>query len=254
MNAKPNLDTYLNLCTEYYDLDKPDAPQDALDFYSQYVQLAKASILEPMCGTGRFLIPMLEKELDIEGFDASAFMLDRLRQKCVTKNLHPKIWKGFLHELKEKNKYDLVFIPSGSFGLIIESDQAKICLKKIFDALLDDGIFVFEAETLNAIPQQLNIWKGSVRKRPDNKSIILSTLDLPPIDNVVTTICRYDLVDGHAVINTEIENFRVRLYEPELLCNILKDVGFTTIKMIKAFDHTKEPGSNDEVIIYECRK
>ena len=37
-----------------------------------------------MCGTGRFLIPMLEANLDIEGFDASTDMLEALQRKYST--------------------------------------------------------------------------------------------------------------------------------------------------------------------------
>ena len=52
---------YKNLCTEYYELDKPHASEDALQCYLKYADEAKGSILEPMCGTGNFLIPLLEK-------------------------------------------------------------------------------------------------------------------------------------------------------------------------------------------------
>ena len=48
------LDTYLSLCSQYYELDKPDAPHDALEFYLKYVKNTDGPILEPMCGTGRF--------------------------------------------------------------------------------------------------------------------------------------------------------------------------------------------------------
>lgn len=49
-----SLDTYLDLCTQVYDLSKPTPPQDAYDFYLSYVRETNGPILEPMCGTGRF--------------------------------------------------------------------------------------------------------------------------------------------------------------------------------------------------------
>lgn len=42
-----------------------------LNFYLEYAQTITTPILEPMCGSGRFLIPMLEQGFNIEGFDAS---------------------------------------------------------------------------------------------------------------------------------------------------------------------------------------
>jgi len=37
--------TYMKLCTEFYDIDRPSAPADALDFYLHYAQQANSPIL-----------------------------------------------------------------------------------------------------------------------------------------------------------------------------------------------------------------
>ncbi|CZL29099.1 putative acetyltransferase YhhY [Legionella pneumophila] len=76
------LDTYQSLCTEVYDLSKPNAPHDAYPFYRSYAVEAKGPILEPMCGTGRFLLPLAEEGFDVHGFDASQPMLERLHAKA----------------------------------------------------------------------------------------------------------------------------------------------------------------------------
>ena len=39
-------------------------------------------ILHPLCGSGRFLIPFLERGFDIYGIDLSKEMLDKLIQKA----------------------------------------------------------------------------------------------------------------------------------------------------------------------------
>jgi len=149
------LDTYLNLCSEYYDLDKPSAPADALSFYMEYARNCEGKIFEPMCGNGRFLFPILDAGLDIEGSDASSFMLEKLKDKCRKMNQNPKVWQGFLEDISQENEYELIFIPSGSFGLIIDENSALKCLHKIYNALKANGKIVFEVETLNAIPKTL---------------------------------------------------------------------------------------------------
>jgi len=55
------LDTYFSLCTEVYDLSKPNPPEDAYAFYRDYAMKASGPILELMCGTGRFLLTLLEQ-------------------------------------------------------------------------------------------------------------------------------------------------------------------------------------------------
>lgn len=81
------LDTYKSLCALYYELDKPEANPDALQFYLNYVQHAKGAILEPMCGTGRYLIPFIEQGFPVEGCDASFEMLSFLYRKAKQKNI-----------------------------------------------------------------------------------------------------------------------------------------------------------------------
>ena len=77
------INNYKNLCTEFYDLDKPTAPEDALEFYTNEILGHTQPVLEPMCGSGRFLIPLLQKGIEIEGSDASAEMLDECRKKSA---------------------------------------------------------------------------------------------------------------------------------------------------------------------------
>ncbi|WP_288985214.1 class I SAM-dependent methyltransferase [uncultured Flavobacterium sp.] len=109
------LDTYLSLCTEVYELSKPNPPEDAYAFYRDYAMKANGPILEPMCGTGRFLLPLLEEGFDVHGFDASDHMLEALHAKAKTKNLEPKVWKGFIEDLKQPEKYKLIFINANYF-------------------------------------------------------------------------------------------------------------------------------------------
>lgn len=119
------METYRNLCAKFYDLDKPTAPTEALNFYLEYAKNANGTIFEPMCGTGLFLIPLLEQGFDIEGSDASEYMLSVCKEKCRIKKLKPKLNQQFVQQMALNNQYDLIFIPSGSFGLIVNIDEAK---------------------------------------------------------------------------------------------------------------------------------
>ena len=51
----------------------------------------KGKILEPAVGNGRILIPLLEKGLDVEGFDFSEDMLALLQKNCKERALHTKL-------------------------------------------------------------------------------------------------------------------------------------------------------------------
>ena len=81
------MNEYTMLCTEMYDLDKPSAPDDVLSFYLDYAEKAKGRVLAPMCGTGRFLIPLSERGFSIDGFDNSVYMLEACKESVRLCNL-----------------------------------------------------------------------------------------------------------------------------------------------------------------------
>src|SRR6187549_1861870 len=87
----PLVSTYGNLCTEFYDIDKPEPPPDAFDFYLAEAERAQGAILEPMCGSGRFLLPLLARGFDIAGSDASPQMLAACRARAVRLGLVPEL-------------------------------------------------------------------------------------------------------------------------------------------------------------------
>lgn len=248
------LDTYQSLCTEVYDLSKPNAPQDEYLFYQNYAAEAKGLILEPMCGTGRFLLPLAAEGFDVHGFDASQPMLERLHAKATSKNIRPKVWHGFIEDLNQSDKYSLIFIPSGSFGLITEKADIQKAVKIIYEHLEDKGLFVFEVETRHAVPKELGIWRGTRWPKEDGTLIVLSqlaTLD----EEVCYSIGKYELVDNNRVIQTEVEEYKIRIYQDtSFLFNLLTEIGFSEVRMVKAFDRLALPEETDESIVFECRK
>ena len=74
--AKQNY--YGGLCTEMYEILHEKAPQDELNFYLSYAGKDK-KILEPLCGSGRFLVPFMERGFDISGIDSSKGHLCRYK-------------------------------------------------------------------------------------------------------------------------------------------------------------------------------
>ena len=248
------METYLNLCTQYYALDKPAASAEALNFYLEYAKNAHGPIFEPMCGTGRFLIPIFEQGFDISGSDASQHMLSVCREKCNAKKLDPKLYRQFLQEMLLRDRYALIFIPSSSFGLIIDGEEAKKCLKILCDHLLPDGKLVFEIETLRGIPKDLGRSREKYVNGKNGEKMLLTTLSSYHKENqVLQTICRYDLIQNGKTAQTETEDFRVRLYQYDEINEWLEEAGFNGVS--RYGDYSRRPSyAEDEMIICECVK
>lgn len=244
---------YLDLCTEFFDLDKPQASLQEYAFFHHYLSQAQGPILEPMCGTGRYLIPYLEEGFNVEGFDASPFMLKALHNKCAQKNLKPHVWEQFLEDVPATKQYNLIFIPDSSLCLFLDLAHIKTCLQKIYSLLQKGGTFVFDVETVYAVPDKVGVWQGKAYKKPDGTVILCSVLPLPIENSIATAICRYELIDKTDIIKTEMEYFQIRLWHTEMN-ELLKEVGFSQVKKVAAYDYNAEPSAYDYTVVYECIK
>lgn len=243
---------YLKLCTEFYDIDKPAAPPEALAFYADYTARSRGPILEPMCGSGRFLIPLTQRDFDVEGTDASPHMLAACRQRCAALGLSPPLHQQFLHELSPARWFGLAFIPAGSFTLITDAGQAAESLRRIHAALLPGGTFVLETDHRRPAKSASWPWGGRWVRRPDGATIILSWLghyDAPTATS--HDVHRYDLVKDGALLATEFETFSRRLYTPAELRPMLEAAGFAQVKVLKTYA-PRDPDEADEDVVIEC--
>jgi SAM-dependent methyltransferase len=248
------MQSYNKLCTEFYDLDKPEEPEEAFEFYLRYVQQAQGPILEPMCGSGRFLLPLLARGFDVDGVDASSFMLDACRRRAASKKLNPTLFQQSIEAFEAPRSYALAFIAAGSFGLLTQADQAREALKRLHDALVPGGLLVFEAdrpafETSTSWP-----WGGRWLKRSDGALLVISWLgQYAASERTSYNVHRYELVVDGRVVETEMEEFNLRNYEPAELRALLAETGFVDIKLLKAFEQCA-PDDDDEGFVLECRR
>jgi len=242
--------TYLGLCTEFWDFDKPNPPTQEYAFFRHYVAQSSGPILEPMCGTGRYIIPFLEEGFEVEGFDASPFMFNTLRKKCEEKKLSPRIWEQYLETMPETKQYDLIFIPDTSFCHFLNHSDIKRALQKIYALLLPGGTFVFDLQTIYVKLANVGIWTGKIYKKSDATTIVESKLILPIENSIVPLMLRYELINNSGILKTEMEYYQIKLFHPNEMDGLLKEVGFSRIKKIKAHQHGRTPSAYDDTIVY----
>ena len=245
---------YDKLCTEFYDLDKPDEPADAFQFYLEYAQQAQGPILEPMCGSGRFLLPLLARGFDVDGVDASPFMLEACRQRAAQQQLAPRLLEQKLEALELSRRYALAFIPAGSFGLIIGAAPAREALRRLHAALLPGGKLVLEIDRPAFDTSTSWPWGGRWLKRPDGALIVLSWLgQYAASERTSYSLHRYELVIDGRVVETEMAEFNLRAYEPQEFQALLESAGFVEVKALKTFEQ-RAPDEDDEGMVFECRR
>jgi SAM-dependent methyltransferase len=241
---------YGALSTEFYALDKPEAPPDAFEFYEAFAREARGPIHEPMCGTGRYLLGLLERGLDASGSDASPHMLEACRVAARQRHLSPSLSQQSLEALYCERPPALLFIPSGSFGLLIDDALVKASLRRVHQVLAPGGRFLVEAERVLPGPAEPSgVWGGRWVDRPDGARLVFSWLvQYSGAPDITTSLHRYELLEGGKLVATELEELRVRSYVPEDFRSLLEAAGFVDIEALKPYERAPADDSDDAVV------
>lgn len=254
MNQKS--DAYKALCTEFYELDRPAPSKDALECYLRYANEANGSILEPMCGTGRFLIPLLEHGYSVSGFDNSPHMLNICREKCIERKLTTLLLQASFETLQLNSNYNLIYIPGGSFCHLNHPHEVAQALCWIAERLNSGGKFVFEIETTNSVREPQMVWRARSVTKSDGSKIVQNVRTVyDPANKIETGYFRYELVKDNKISETEDEVFHVRHYDPTEIEKLLTQHGLNVIRKWKVNPYSgKEAHKTDAIILYECLK
>ncbi len=247
--------SYGKLASEFYDLDKPEPLPDAFDFYAELARAARGPIHEPMCGSGRYLLPLVAEGLDITGSDSSGEMLARCRARARARGLTPVLSEQALQTLECERPPVLVFIPSGSFGLLLDDDLVKEALRRVHRVLAPGGKLVVEAELVQSTPPEHGgVWGGRWVERADGAKLVFSWLTQYSGDARITTaLHRYELVKDGQLLAMEYEELRVRSYARAEFRALLEEAGFGHVEALRPYEHTPADDS-DEAAVFRCEK
>ena len=240
---------YGSLCTEMYEILHEKAPQDELDFYLSYAKKGQ-KILEPLCGSGRFLVPFLARGFDISGMDLSTEMLAKLKQKAPD----AKVVQADILQYSAPEKFDYIFITSGSVSLFTDMEMCKDILRKMKDMLASGGKFVFAVDTVfDRCADDSEYKVGLSVKTKEGYDLIArgkNHYDEKTQTQFAPSV--YELYNGTELLQSEEMDFQTHLYRCGEMEEYLKECGFKDIAAYS--NYQKEPAVDDtcEMFLYEC--
>jgi SAM-dependent methyltransferase len=99
-------------------------------------------VLELAIGTGRVALPLARRGVSVEGIDASAAMVERLRTKPGGQSIPVTI--GDMAEVGISGPFRLVYLVANTlFGLLSQARQAE-CFRNVAGVLDPGGMFIIE--------------------------------------------------------------------------------------------------------------
>ncbi len=135
--------TYGDHIADVYDawFHPPSDPAAAIDFLAELVGSGPA--LELAIGTGRIALPLATRGVEIQGIDASAAMVAKLREKPGGTDI--LVTMGDFADVPVEGRFQLVFVVFNTLFALLTQDDQRRCLRNVADHLTDDGVFVVEA-------------------------------------------------------------------------------------------------------------
>ncbi len=224
--------SYGQLCTLFYDADKPVAPDAEVTWYAQRLPQEAGPLLELMCGSGRLLVPLVASGLKLHGVDSSAAMLGSCEARLAARGHSSPLFRQDLAHLNLPFRYGGAFIAAGSFQLLAEPDAAMTALQRIRAHLVEPGLLLLNMFIPSNSEQRLGAPLVEVRtvQLGDGSQIALrSETTVWAETRMSRTEYRYAHRRGATRLAEEHETLTLTWYPPDDIAAMLADAGFRDV-------------------------
>jgi SAM-dependent methyltransferase len=254
MHSNTTLNRYGSIAAEIYDLDKPAGAQADTVFHLERFAGFGGAILEPACGSGRTLVPLLDAGCDVTGFDPSPEMLDRCRALSAERGHAPDLANQRFEDFHYDRSFAAILVPAGSFTLIDTFEVSMAVLRRFADHLEVGGVLVLDIQPLRALEtpgEDLRQWTAA------NGDLL--TIEGKPtrtdwLGQRIESRLRYERWREGVLIESQLEPMAQRFWGLEEFALALGAAGFGDIKVAGDYDRGRAPRANARVLTFEARR
>lgn len=228
---------YGELCTEFYNEDKQFANKDELQLYQEVFKRTDL-LFEPMCGSGRLLIPLMQLGYNVHGLDSSASMLASCKHRAVELNLKPILSECSFENFVSDQQYQGIIIPLGSFQLFYPRINAYKVLERFKSLLAPGGKLVMdlfipwevmtEQEEVDISTRQVQLPSGEIIE-------IISKTTVDIFEQHMLSKTQYTKYFNNKIVAQEDEDMDILWYYQYEMELMLEKHGFKEIKQINRF-------------------
>ena len=140
---------------------------------------AQRSVLEPACGSGRFLVEFARRGWRVEGFDASRPMLDFAAERLRASGLEGVLRTGRMERYGSRRRHELVHCLVSTFKYLLTEEHARGFLVSAAEVLVDGGLLALGFHLTQYDYDEIDVerWRG---ERGDAK--VVCTIEGWPAD------------------------------------------------------------------------
>jgi len=242
---------YRGLKAQAWDLLRGDTsswPDRA--FYLDVIAKSGEPVLDVGCGTGRLLLDYLQRGIDIDGVDNAPEMLALCREKASELGVAPRLYEQAMESLDLPRRYRTVLVPSSSFQLVTDADDARAALGCLRAHLAPGGTLVMSFMKMRRKGQPLEFdWiRVAEAQRPEDGATVRrwTRARFDPETQLDHEEDRYELIVDGNVVHTEHDarSPATREYRLDQALRLYEDAGLRDVRATSGF--TFAPASPDD--------
>ncbi|MDB6079655.1 MAG: SAM-dependent methyltransferase [Akkermansiaceae bacterium] len=211
--------------------------------------------LEIGCGSGRLLLPLLQKGFEVEGLELSEEMLRLCKEAAATLNLVPVLHHGDMTAFVPEERYDSVLVPAFTLQL---SEDAVATLRAFHWQLKEGGVLylsVFrpQAELLKELPE--NEWYDDhgIELADGRKASLRTRHRLDRKQRILFREHHYTL-EGQEGVQEHRSEQTVRWFTPRQLSGMLMKTGFEVLNAMADFDPELPVDDDSQIVTLLARR
>lgn len=248
------INRYASIASEIYDIDKPYGALADTAFHLETLANVSGPILEPACGSGRTLVPLLKAGHDVTGFDTSPEMLAQCRARCAEAGFAPALSEARFETFAYDQRFAAIIVPAGSFTLIDDFTTALDVLKRFHAHLAPGGKLILDIQGLAFLQSRgddLRQWEA-----PSGDLLTLEgrRVETDWLKQRARTRYRYERWRETKLIESQIDIMSQRYWGKDEFSLALTSAGFTDIRITGNYDRRRPLRSNDLTMTFEATR
>ena len=245
------MNAYRDLAASYDRLTNDVDYEATVEFYNSILKregLKPRTAVDLACGTGSVAAILAQQDIRVTGVDMSEDMLAVAWGKTADMENQPMFVCQKLQELVLPRGVDLAVCALDSLDYILDPEDCKEAIRRVYKALNPGGIFIFDVNT----PEKLRAMDGEIFLDEDDDVYCVWRGEFDD----ETNICSYamDLFQRRGDLwRRSFEEHQEYAYSAEMLTRFLKEAGFTGIR-VYGDRRLEEPNAADQRIYFKARK
>ncbi|MGH6992459.1 MAG: methyltransferase domain-containing protein, partial [Caulobacteraceae bacterium] len=246
-----SINRYGAIAAEIYDFDKPYGALRDTAFHLQRLAGITGETLEPACGSGRTLVPLLRAGRRAAGFDLSEEMLEKCRARLGAAGLTADVSRQGFEDFAYERRFAAILVPVGSFGLIDDFARACAVLERFFTHLEAGGLLILDVQPISHLAdrgEDLRSW------RAENGDLLTVDGKKTRADWLAQRFerrVRYERWRDNRLVESQIEPMALRYWGIEEMRLCLEQTGFSDVRVFGDFER-RAPRDGDAMLTFEA--